>query len=64
MPDYQIETIDNGAFVSVIRCHDGASLWLQGEDAVRFCEELGETTDVFVDDDVCRQYDEAFSVAA
>lgn len=61
MPRYTIKSSGNGAFWSVVRLADDASLFLQGDDAVIFGEKLDSTHDRYTDDDVCAEYDEQFA---
>lgn len=55
---YSIESKGNGAFVTVTRLRDGASVFFQGDDAVTFTAELDATHERWTDDDVCAEYDE------
>lgn len=59
-PRYQYRSEGNGARYEIKRLADGATLFLQGDDAVQFSNELDKTHDRWTDDDVCAQYDELF----
>ncbi len=60
MLHYKTESTGNGAFWTITRFADGATLFLQGDDASAFVLKLGNTHDVYPDDDVCAEYDEVF----
>lgn len=53
---FQIESYGNGLFYEIVRKSDGATEFLQGEDAVRLSQELEQTTERITDDDVVWQY--------
>lgn len=54
-PRYRIDSQGNGAFVT-IRVSDGRSVFMQGEDAVQFLEELDRTNDRYTADDLCAEF--------
>ena len=53
---FQIESYGNGLFYEIVRISDGASEFLQCEDAVRLSQELEQTSERCTDDDVVWQY--------
>ncbi|HLX60901.1 MAG TPA: hypothetical protein VKX17_06425 [Planctomycetota bacterium] len=53
---FEIESWSNGYFYEITRKSDGASVFLQGDDAIRLSDELERTTERFTDDDVVWQY--------
>lgn len=57
---YHINSTGNGALVCIERLSDGASLFLQGDDAARFVAETEHTGGACSEDDVCEQYAPAF----
>lgn len=57
---YRIESTGNGAFWTITRLADGATLFLQGDDALAFGKRLESTTESFSDDDVCDECAELF----
>jgi hypothetical protein len=56
---YSIESYGNGIVFLLVRISDGASIFLQGDDALRLSDELEQTTEWFSDDDVAEQYFES-----
>lgn len=62
MPLYKTESTGNGAFWTVTRLADGATLFLQGDEASAFALKIGNTHDACTDDDVCAEYDDVFVV--
>lgn len=62
MPKYRIEPSGNGLFWTVTRLADGATLFLQGDDAAQFGRWLESTWGGFTDDDVCDKYADQFTV--
>ena len=58
---YRIESCGNGLHWEVTRLSDGATLVLQGDDALRFGRQLEATNAAYTDDDVCSEYDALFS---
>ena len=57
---YRILSKGNGAMFDITRLTDGATLFLQGGDAVEFDSELDATTERRTADDVCDDYAELF----
>lgn len=53
---FEIESWGNGLIVQITRLSDGASVLLQGDDAIRVGDELDKTDERFTDDDVVSQY--------
>lgn len=53
---FLIESFGNGLFYQIARRSDGATVFLQGEDAIRLDEELERTDERVTDDDVVSQY--------
>lgn len=60
MPRYKIESTHNGAFWTITRLEDGATLALQGDDAVTFARCLEATHAGYTEDDVCDEYSDVF----
>lgn len=58
---YSVDSMGNGAFVTVTRLTDGASVFMQGDDAVTFREELDAAGEIYTADDVCSEYDEVMT---
>ena len=58
---YQIDSTGNGAFWTIKRLSDGATLFLQGDDAVLFDKLLECTTDAYCDDALCDEYASLFA---
>jgi hypothetical protein len=56
MNRWRYTTTHNGTFVT-IHAPDGRTAFLQGEDAEVFMRKAGETTDVYTDADLCREYE-------
>ena len=54
--DFEIESYGNGFAYQIVREADGASVFLQGDDAIRLGQELDHTTERFTDEDVASQY--------
>ena len=54
--DFEIESHGNGFAYQIVRRADGASVFLQGDDAIRLGQELDQTTERFTDGDVASQY--------
>lgn len=54
---YKITSSGNGAFWTITRLADCASVTLQGDDAVTFSELLDATTESYTDDDLAAEYD-------
>ena len=55
---YKIETTHNGAFYTITRLADGASIFLQGDDAVLFGDRIeGLPAGSEEEDRVCEDYD-------
>ena len=52
----EIESYGNGFAYQIVRKADGATVFLQGDDAVRLSQELDQTTEHFTDEDVASQY--------
>lgn len=53
---YGIESYGNGFAYQIVRKADSATVFLQGDDAIRFGQELDQTGERFTDDDVASQY--------
>ena len=60
MPKYKIESTANGAFYTITRVADGATLHLQGDDAIAFSDSINSTHEKHTDDDACAEYDHVF----
>ena len=60
---YKIRSTGNGSSWTITRLDDGATLFLQGDDAVEFARQLDDTTDGFDDAALCDQYEAAFVLA-
>lgn len=54
--DFEIESYGNGFAYQIIRRVDGATVFLQGDDAIRLGQELDQTAGRFTDEDVASQY--------
>lgn len=63
MPRYEIVSRGNGATFMLTRVADGATLVLQGDDAVRFGKVLDDTSSDYPDDELCDEYSELFKGA-
>lgn len=61
MPKYRIESSGNGLFWTGPRLADGASIFLQDDDALAFGRLLESTHAGYTDDDVCDEYDACFA---
>jgi hypothetical protein len=59
MPRYSIKTDGNGLTAIITRNSDGATAFLQGDDAAILLAEL-TNADNWTDDDVCDQYANLF----
>jgi hypothetical protein len=57
---YEIESQVNGTCWLITRRADNARLFLQGDDALTFGQQLESTSESYSEDDVCEQYDEVF----
>ena len=64
MPRYQIDSTGNGAFFTITRLTDGATVFFQGDDAVQFGVYLSYTNDHYTDDDLCASYQHLMEVPA
>ena len=53
---FEIESYGNGFAYQIVRKADGATVFLQGDDAIRLGQELDQTTEGFTDEDVASQY--------
>jgi len=53
---FDIGSFGNGLGYQIIRRVDGATVFLQGDDGLRFAQELEQTTERFTDDDVASQF--------
>ena len=53
---YWIESYGNGFAYEIIRKADGASVFLQGDDAIRLSQELERTTQRCTEDEVAAQF--------
>ena len=53
---FEIASCGNGLIFQIVRNADGATVLLQGDDAIRLGEELDETTEHFTEEDVAAQY--------
>ena len=62
MSRYYIKSQYNGAFFTIERLSDGASVFMQGDDADEFRWQLECTSDRFTIDDLCAQYDDVMQV--
>jgi len=51
-----IESYGNGFAYQIVWKADGATVFLQGDDAIRLGQELDQTTERFTDADVASQY--------
>lgn len=51
-----IESFGNGFAYQIVRNADGATVFLQGDDALRLGQELDQTTERFTDADVAWRY--------
>jgi len=54
--DFEIESYGNGFAYQIVRMADGATVFLQGDDAIRMSQQLDKTTEHFTDEDVASQY--------
>jgi len=54
--EFEIESFGNGFAYEIVRKVEGASIFIQGEDAIRLSQELDQTTECFTDEDVVSQY--------
>lgn len=50
----------SGTAYTITRIADGATLFLQGDDALSFGRQLEATHEGYTDDDVCAEYDSVF----
>jgi hypothetical protein len=57
---YKIESTGSGAFWTITRLADGATLFLQGDDAANFAREIDSLPDWMTSDDQCDAYADAF----
>ncbi len=57
MQRFTIESTGNGATYIITRLADGASVFLQGDDAVQFGKSLETTSARFTDDDAAGLYE-------
>ena len=62
MTGYEIESTGNGATWTIKRLDDGATLFLQGDDAITFANKINDCSDDYTDEDVCAEYDSQFVV--
>lgn len=53
---FWIESYGNGFAYQIVRKADGATVFLQGDDAISLGQELDRTTDRLTDEDVVSQY--------
>lgn len=53
---FEIESFGNGFAYRIVRKADGATVFLQGDDALRLGQELDQTTERFADEDMASQY--------
>ena len=53
---FEIESYGNGFAYEIVRKADGATVFLQGDDAIRLGQEFDQTTERFTDEDVASQY--------
>lgn len=53
---FTVESWGIGQFFELRRIADGATVFLQGDDALQLAYELDQTTDAYSDDDVASQY--------
>ncbi len=53
---FEIESYGNGFAYEIVRKADGATVFLQGDHAIRLGNELDHTTERITDDDVAWQY--------
>ena len=53
---FEIESYGNGFAYWIVRKADDASVFIQGDDAIRLGQELDQTTKRFTDEDVASQY--------
>lgn len=59
---YKVESTGNWLFVTITRRRDGASVFLQGDEAETFMDQIDDTS-VFQLDDVCSEYDDVMQAA-
>ena len=61
---YHVTSFGNGTAYEITRVSDGASVLLQGDDAVQLESEIESANSRYTADDVCGNYDEVMEVAA